>query len=693
MTATAISAQGIRTTRFVMALRLGYALWVGATLCALAPQVFRPSSHGWIMPAIFAILAGICAYGELVVGGRGARAEEKYLRRRILRRLYETGPSPDDAPDRDAHVVTLMTDNAERVTEYLQVYRGATQAALAIPVLTIAYIAIAIDPLIGLAMLVLVPFVPGCVLGFLRLFRGTSAHSRRQRAALMARYIDAIRHLVMIRLLGAGRRVEDELREAGERNRKAIMKLLAGNQIVIIVLDGVFSLILICAVAALAVWRHSSGAITMSQALTVALLTFLLIEPLQQVAGFFYIGMGGKAAQRAINRYLFSADSATLGRHARCGKNEHGGHDQGNGHSQHSARSAHRGRDQREEQSQERGEHSRSHAHSQYGERSENHEQTYRAERSQHSSQAPQSSQNSDKDQGRYVGKTQYDAQVEAEGHPQRAQTATRSDTPVQRTRSACSEAQNAESNPTCTKMQLPAALPERSGVRVSRACPNKAIIHLEDLCHDYGRGPVLRNLNLTVYPGDRIAVTGRSGSGKTTLLSLIAGVLPLQQGALNIAGYEAATTDLSRLRACSAVVSQRTWLFTGTIADNLRMACPQATEEQMWQALEKAYVAHDVRAMPAGLETDLGEGGALISGGQAQRLSLARAFLSQRRLILFDEPTSHVDMDSEQHILRAITQIGPEYTCIFITHRPSLLQLSNRQWHLADGHVTEEQR
>lgn len=170
--------------------------------------------------------------------------------------------------------------------------------------LLVGYIATRIDVRLGLGMAISIPLVPLLVGGFLRVFRGVSARSRAERAKLTTQYLDAIRNLTAVRLFGAGPRLETTLRAQGETNRKAIMKILAGNQVVIIVLDGVFSLVFICWSVLLISWGIDAGRIGITEALTALFLLVLLLEPLNQVAGFFYIGMGGIAAQRAIKRYL-----------------------------------------------------------------------------------------------------------------------------------------------------------------------------------------------------------------------------------------------------------------------------------------------------------------------------------------------------------------------------------------------------
>ena len=148
------------------------------------------------------------------------------------------------------------------------------------------------------------------------------------------------------------------------------------------------------------------------------------------------------------------------------------------------------------------------------------------------------------------------------------------------------------------------------------------------------------------------------------------------------------ASLSIDQAHALSASVAQSTWLFTGSIADNLRLARPHASEEEMWQALKQAQVADEIERMPEGLHTQIGEQGGLISGGQAQRISIARALLSGRTILLLDEPTSQVDIESEKKIIRAISELGREWTIVLVTHRKALLALADLVYEMRQGEL-----
>ncbi|MDU1418347.1 MAG: ATP-binding cassette domain-containing protein, partial [Cutibacterium avidum] len=208
----------------------------------------------------------------------------------------------------------------------------------------------------------------------------------------------------------------------------------------------------------------------------------------------------------------------------------------------------------------------------------------------------------------------------------------------------------------------------------------------LRDVTVGYGDSEILHGVDLVIPRGSRTAIVGRSGAGKSTLLGVMTGTLPAHCGQVVVDGLDAELAEAGAIRGVSASVNQRTWLFAGTIADNLAVANPDATPEQMWEALRRADVADDVASMPCGLDSDVGEQGCLLSGGQAQRISLARAFLSGRKILLLDEPTSHVDMDSEQRIIDAISRIGDDTTVVMVTHRRRLLDLAHDVYRVADG-------
>lgn len=200
--------------------------------------------------------------------------------------------------------------------------------------------------------------------------------------------------------------------------------------------------------------------------------------------------------------------------------------------------------------------------------------------------------------------------------------------------------------------------------------------IALVNISHRYpgAQADSLPATSLTIEAGEHVAIKGDSGAGKSTLLSLLAGDLALQNGTITIGAhhYQHGQDDPAQRRQQCAVVAQHSWLFTGTVRENLAIGAPSASDDAMWEALERAYIADEIRALPNGLDTEVGERGGMFSGGQVQRLALARAFLSGRPILILDEPTSQIDKHSEAHICRALADAGTAITVLMATHRDS---------------------
>ncbi|KWX02132.1 ABC transporter [Carbonactinospora thermoautotrophica] len=190
---------------------------------------------------------------------------------------------------------------------------------------------------------------------------------------------------------------------------------------------------------------------------------------------------------------------------------------------------------------------------------------------------------------------------------------------------------------------------------------------------------PALDEVTLDVLPGEILAITGPSGSGKSTLLATLLGFVRPVSGRIMVDGVPLADLDLDAWRSRIAWVPQRPHLFAGTAADNIRLARPEASDAEVAEAARQAGALEFLAALPDGLSTRLGEGGAGLSAGQRQRLALARAFLADRPLVLLDEPTSHLDADAEAGVVAAIERLAAGRTVVIVTHRPALLALADR--------------
>lgn len=186
---------------------------------------------------------------------------------------------------------------------------------------------------------------------------------------------------------------------------------------------------------------------------------------------------------------------------------------------------------------------------------------------------------------------------------------------------------------------------------------------------------PVLAGISFTARPGTTTAVVGSTGSGKSTLLNLIPRFLDSTAGSISLGGVDIKDASLDTLRASMAIVPQHSHLFTGTIADNLRIAAPDATDEELWEILETAQTMRFLRDLPLGLATPLGQGGTNLSGGQRQRLCIARALLRKTSLYLFDDSFSALDYDTDTRLRQALQTTLAAATVIVVAERISAVE------------------
>ncbi len=215
--------------------------------------------------------------------------------------------------------------------------------------------------------------------------------------------------------------------------------------------------------------------------------------------------------------------------------------------------------------------------------------------------------------------------------------------------------------------------------------------IILEQVGFAYEPGqPVLRNVNLTVGPGETVGLAGPTGAGKSTVLNLIAGLYTADEGRILLDDVDMCDFPPRALAGRIGVVLQETHLFLGSVADNIAYARPEADREDI-VAAAKAANAHDfIVELPDGYETQLGSGGHNLSGGQRQRLAIARALLLDPPILLMDEATANVDSDTEQQIQQAIERVAHGRTVVVIAHRLSTLRTADRLYFMEDGRVVE---
>ena len=536
---------------------IGFGKGVGAPFdsTVLAHQV-SPFAAAWPWLATAVIFASICALSYAAadyIGRQNALDEESRLRVRTLDHIFAIGHLPRTGAGADSAkttstgaLVSTLVDGSERVSKYEFTFLPQAISALITPLVVLVLAAIFIDPLSALELAAGVAVAIGASLAVSRLTRGSAAGSRKQRSALAAQYLDAVQGLSTLVLARAGERYAQRLAQRGEANRRALMRLLAGNQLVILATDLFTSVFILLASIAIAAAGLDSGRLDAGDALALALVALVLLDPLNHVGAFFYVGMGGRASQKAIRNILATP-------------------------------------------------------------------------------------------------------------------------TPVS---------------------AAPTPVPAKSSYQPEEV--DTAAIFLRDVSVGWGDKDVLKNVNLRVELGEHIGIVGRSGAGKSTLMALLAGHLLPREGYGRLGPIRLRPANMSRVQRSSALVSQRSWLFGDTVAQNLRLAKPEATTEELWRALEVAQLDTEIRALPKGLETMLGDSGMGLSGGQAQRLAIARAVLADRPILLLDEPTSQVDLASEAAITKALENLGANRTVVTISHRPAALIHTDRIFKVSKGKLHE---
>lgn len=507
-------------------------------------------------------------------GVRQARLE-KDLRHSVVTTAWSKGLMTS-AKRRSGQIVSLATDTVERSAAMKASFTGPMIGQMTAPIIVLIAVGFTVGLKQALILAIVLPLVPVMVRGFQKTFASVSGRHRAASAGLASQFLEALQGLTDLRLLGAGARFGAKLATKSEELRRRVMTMLAANQVVILVADAGFSLGMLVVAVWLALSGLASGVLKVGPAVTLVLLAPLLMEPLHHIGKFFYVGMGGRAASKALKLYV-SAGSA-------------------------------------------------------FG---------------------SESSSNDDEVRDARVGS---------------------------RDRGRGSRLSPGEHDDGEAAITL-GETTELSGAVVERA----PAIELRGV--DFGWSPehhVLSGVNLAVQPGEHVALIGPSGGGKSTVLALIEGLADPDHGVILMDGRG---LPASERREMCAIVRQSAFLFTGTLAENLRLAKPDATDEELLRALEAANL-DEVQQWPRGLATQLGERGLEISGGQAQRIAIARAFLRNAPILLLDEPTSQVDLTSERAIRDALARLREGRTVVTVAHRRALVDAADRVLEVREGEV-----
>jgi ABC-type multidrug transport system fused ATPase/permease subunit len=471
------------------------------------------------------LVAAGCTLVSSRFSARATSSTERGLRRLVLGHVFDLGVTSRPAAA-SGRLVSAATTDVEKASAYRAGFVGPIAGTMAGPVLVIIVIGVAVDVVSALWLALAIPVIPLVVGGFQRAFRQVSGSYRRSTAMLSGAFLEAVQGLSTLVLHRAAERTGRDLAARGEDNRRQVMRLLAANQLLILVVDAAFSLGTLALAATLAVVRLADGTLTPGSAVALVLLSTLLTGPADIVGQFFYIGATGRAAEKGLSGVL--------------------------------------------------------------------------AERT---------------------------------------------------------------------------ALPAGHDTAVERPSGGLAI-ELDRVTAGYGDGPpVLQDLTLSIAPGEHVALVGPSGVGKSTIAALLSRHLLPASGNVRVGPLDTRDASGASVRALIAVVDQQTTLFTGTIGDNLRVAKSDATDEELHAAVDAAGLAADVARMPLGLDTPVGERGLSLSGGQAQRIAIARALLRDAPVVILDEPTSQVDLASEAAIVDALRTLSRDRTVVTIAHRASAIR------------------
>ncbi len=201
---------------------------------------------------------------------------------------------------------------------------------------------------------------------------------------------------------------------------------------------------------------------------------------------------------------------------------------------------------------------------------------------------------------------------------------------------------------------------------------------------------PVLNNLNLYIPKGETLAIVGNSGGGKSTLVNLLPRFYDIKDGSIKIDSTDIRNITLKSLRNNISMVFQDNFLYTGTIKENILMGKPNATEDELKQAIESAHLEEMIAELPDGIDTMLGERGLTLSGGQRQRVAIARAILKNSPIVILDEATSALDNESEAIVQKAMDNLMQNRTVFIIAHRLSTIKNADRIAVINDGYLTE---
>jgi ATP-binding cassette subfamily B protein len=238
--------------------------------------------------------------------------------------------------------------------------------------------------------------------------------------------------------------------------------------------------------------------------------------------------------------------------------------------------------------------------------------------------------------------------------------------------------------------LDLPVDIEERAGARKLARDEVRGEVEFDEVFFRYGDDWILEDVSFAVAAGTKTAVVGETGSGKTTLGYLVARLYDVQRGGVTIDGFDVRDLKFASLSDLVGVVSQETYLFHASVRENLRFSCPRATDEEIEEASRAAQIHHVIAALPEGYDTIVGERGYRFSGGEKQRIAIARTILRNPPILVLDEATSALDTQTERAVQDALDQLAEGRTTIAIAHRLSTIRDADQIIVLDSGRLVE---
>jgi ATP-binding cassette, subfamily B, bacterial IrtB/YbtQ len=233
--------------------------------------------------------------------------------------------------------------------------------------------------------------------------------------------------------------------------------------------------------------------------------------------------------------------------------------------------------------------------------------------------------------------------------------------------------------------------LPDNGNQHIlSQAQPDQPEVQFSDVGFAYQDKEVLHNISFSMQKNTMTALVGPSGGGKSTIANLLARLWDVKSGTVTVRGTDIRDVPLAELMEQISMVFQRVYLFQDTIYNNISMGKPDATEQEVYEAAKKARCYDFIMALPDGFQTVVGEGGATLSGGEKQRISIARAMLKNAPIIILDEATSSVDPENEDELQRAIEALTHDKTIIMIAHRLKTVRNADQILVLDNAHIVQ---